>query len=85
MPDASYVVSPERAAEERLRILWKDLDATLDIYRECKNNLEQEPDRKKELDHYMKIAEEHLKVLSREIEEINRLVHGIPDNSPEVN
>lgn len=85
LPDASYVVSPEHAAEEHLRVLWKAMDSTLDIYRECKDTLRQDPGRQEELQHYMNTAEEHLKVLSREIEEINRLVHGNHDNGPEVN
>ncbi len=53
--------------------MWKEMDHTLDVYRECRSLLkDQSPERRRELQFYMRTAEAQMKKLSREMEELNR-------------
>ncbi|HHY98013.1 MAG TPA: hypothetical protein GX509_04660 [Firmicutes bacterium] len=78
LPDVSYVKGAEEAAEDKAKELRSEMDRTLDIYRECKRLLESDTgERRKELDYYLTVAQNQLRELNRQLEqvtlEINRL------------
>ena len=73
LPSASYAKDAVTAAQEESEALWKEMDRTLDVYRECRRLLkEQSPERRRELEFYMRTAEAEMKKISRELEELNR-------------
>lgn len=73
LPNASYIKDPAKAAQEESEILRKEMDRTLDVYRECKNMLkDSSPEKQKELAFYMRVAEDQLKKLSQQLSELNR-------------
>lgn len=73
LPSASYVKDADKALQEESEALWKEMDHTLDVYRECRSLLkDQSPERRRELQFYMRTAEAQMKKLSREMEELNR-------------
>ncbi|MGE5593413.1 MAG: hypothetical protein ACM3X3_06995 [Betaproteobacteria bacterium] len=72
VPDVSHVKGPSEAAEEEAKALRAEMDRALDIYSECKRMLEKDEEgRKKELDYYMKVAQEQMRQLSSKLEEVN--------------
>ena len=73
LPNASYVKDVDEAAQAESDVLWKEMDHTLDIYREAKNMLKDgDHFRQKELSYYMALAENQMKTLSRQMEELNK-------------
>lgn len=73
LPNASYVKDVDEAAQAESEVLWKEMDRTLDIYHEAKAMLKDgDQARKKELSYYMTLAEDQMKSLSRQMEQINR-------------
>jgi len=73
LPNASYIKDAAQAAQEDSERLRKEMDRTLDIYRECKSLLkDSDPDKQRELSFYMRLAEDQLKRLSNELGELNR-------------
>ncbi|HHY47249.1 MAG TPA: hypothetical protein GX506_08145 [Firmicutes bacterium] len=71
LPDVSYVKGVEEATEDKARELRLEIDRTLDIYRECKKLMETDTgERRKELDYYLTIAQNQLKELNRQLEQV---------------
>lgn len=72
LPDVSYVKDTLEAAHEESSRLKREMDRVLDIYRECKVMLDSAaPDRKKEMEFYITLAEQQLKQLSNQLDELN--------------
>jgi len=81
LPNVSYVKDAQAAAQEESDALRQEMDRTLDIYRECKSMLkESSPERQKELSFYMSIAEDQLKKLSQQLEELNNKMKQITES-----
>lgn len=73
LPSVSYVKDAAEAAQAESDVLWKEMDHTLDIYREAKAMLKDgDPARQRELSYYTGVAEEQMKRLSRQMEELNK-------------
>ena len=73
LPSVSYVKDATEAAQAESEVLWKQMDRSLDIYRECKALLKDgEHERQKELSYCMEVAEAQMKQLSRQMEELNK-------------
>ncbi|NPV53270.1 MAG: hypothetical protein HPY71_07085 [Firmicutes bacterium] len=71
LPDVSYVKNAEEAAEDKVKELRSEMDMTLDMYRECKRLLEKDTgDRRKELDYYLTVAQNQLRELNRQLEQV---------------
>jgi len=84
LPNVSYVKDVEEAAQADSEALWKEMDRTLDIYREAKSLLKNaDPARQKELSYYMALAEDQMKTLSRQMEELNRHMKRLADREQE--
>ena len=79
LPSASYAKDAEAAAQAESEILWKEMDRTLDIYREAKARLKEDPARQKELEYYMRLAEEQMRKLSQQMEELNKHLKRITE------
>lgn len=80
LPNVSYVKDASTAAQEESETLWKDMDQSLDVFRECKALLQgADPERKKELTYYMRLAEEQMKKLSAQMDELNRHIRRISE------
>jgi len=78
LPSASYMRDAAKAAQAESEVLWKEMDRTLDIYRETKAMLRDgDPERRKELEYYMGVAEEQMKRLSQQMEELNKQMKRI--------
>lgn len=72
LPDASYVQDTLEAAQEESLRLKQEMDRVLDIYRECKTMLNTAaPEKKKEMEFYINLAEQQLKQLSTQLDELN--------------
>lgn len=81
LPSVAYVKDAEKAHMEESDRLRQEMDRTLDIYRECKTLMkETSPERERELAFYMHLAEERLKTLSRELEELNQQMQRMAKN-----
>ncbi|QUL98420.1 MAG: hypothetical protein IMF26_10480 [Candidatus Fermentithermobacillus carboniphilus] len=81
LPNVSYVTNAIEAAREESEALRQEMDRTLDIYRECKNMLkDSSPERQKELGFYMKLAEQQLKSLSQQLEELNKKMRQLAES-----
>lgn len=73
LPSFSYMKDAAATAQAESEVLWKEMDHTLDIYRECKAMLKDgESERHRELAYFMRVAEEQMKRLSRQMEELNK-------------
>lgn len=73
LPSVSYAKDADEAHHAESEALWKEIDHTLDVYRECRKLLnDQSPERRRELTFHMRTAEAEMKKLSREMEELNR-------------
>lgn len=84
LPDVTFVKDVEEAAQANSEMLWKEMDRTLDIYREAKNRLKDaDPSRHKELYYYMALAEDQMKTLSRQMEELNKHMKRLSDREQE--
>jgi len=83
LPNVSYVKGVEEAAHAESEALWNEMDRTLDIYREAKNMMKDDSARRKELAYYMALAEDQMKTLSRQMEEINRQMRRISERDME--
>lgn len=80
LPNVSYVKDASTAAQEESETLWKEMDRSLDLYRECKTLLQEAgPERKKELSYYMRLAEEQMKRLSAQMDELNKHMKKISE------
>jgi hypothetical protein len=80
LPAASYVKDAAEAAQTESEVLWKEMDRTLDIYREAKVMLKDgDPERRKEIEYYMRVAEEQMKKLSQQMEELNKHMKQITE------
>lgn len=78
LPNVSFIKDETQAATERSEALWREMDRTLDIYRECKALLKDaDPARQKELQYYIQIAEAEMKRLSQQLEELNEKMKRI--------
>ncbi len=72
LPNVSYVKNAAEAAEEEIFKLKQEMNRSLDIYRECKNMLNDSvPDKQEEIKFYIKLAEQQLKKLSYRLETLN--------------
>jgi uncharacterized protein YpiB (UPF0302 family) len=80
LPNASYVKDPDAQAKEESDALWEEMDRTLDIYRECRSLVQKDPERKKELQYYLQIAETEMKRLTREMEKLNERMKQLDGN-----
>ena len=66
--------------EEEAESLWKEMDHSLDVYRECKALLQEaNPERRKELEYYMRLAEDQMKRLSAQMDVLNRQMKRIAE------
>ncbi len=84
LPNASYVKGVDEAAQAESETLWKEMDRTLDIYREAKNMLRDgDLARQKELSYYTALAEDQMKTLSRQMEELNKHMKRLADRETE--
>lgn len=84
LPDASYVKDAAEMAQSEADVLWKEMDHTLDVYRECKSMLKNgHPDRQRELSYYMGVAEEQMKRLSQQMEDLNKHMKRIASRDDE--
>jgi uncharacterized protein YpiB (UPF0302 family) len=73
LPNVSYVKNAAEAAREESAHLRREMDRNLDIYRECKTLLNtSSPERQEEMGFYMRLAENQLKGLSGQLEELNK-------------
>jgi uncharacterized protein YpiB (UPF0302 family) len=80
VPSVSYMKDAAGAAQAESEVLWKEMDRTLDIYREAKAMLKDgDPERRKELEYYMGVAEEQMKKLSQQMEELNKQMKRITE------
>ncbi len=80
LPSVAFVKDAEAAAHEQSEMLWKQMDHTLDVYRECRALLKNDTERRRELEYYMKTAEAQMKKLSQEMEELNRQMKRISES-----
>lgn len=81
LPNVSYVKDAPAAAQEQSEALWKEIDRSLDIYRECKSRLKNaDPERRRELSYYMRLAEEQMKVLSAQMDALNKHMKRISED-----
>ncbi len=81
LPNASYVKDAVEAAREESARLKREMDRTLDIYRECKTMLgRSSPERQKQIEFYIGLAEEQLKGLSDELEALNRKMEQLSES-----
>jgi hypothetical protein len=80
LPSVSFVKDAEEAASHQSEMLWQQMDRTLDIYRECRALLQNDTERRQELEYYMKIAEQQMKNLSQQMEELNRQMTRISES-----
>jgi hypothetical protein len=84
LPGVSYIKDASEAAQEESDALWKEMDHTLDIYRECKALLEEaRPERRRELEYYMRLAEEQMRKLSAQMDELNKHMKRISEHEPQ--
>jgi len=84
LPGVSYVKDLHEAVQEESDALWKEMDRTLDIYRECKTLLEgASPERRRELQYYMRLAEDQMRKLSAQMDELNRQMKRITSQEQE--
>lgn len=80
LPNVSYIKDASSAAEEEAESLWKEMDHSLDVYRECKALLQEaNPERRKELEYYMRLAEDQMKRLSAQMDVLNRHMKRIAE------
>jgi len=79
LPSASYVKDAAETAQAESDLLWDEMNRTLDIYRETKAILKDDPARQGELQYYMNVAEEQMKRLSRQMEELNKHMKRIAE------
>jgi hypothetical protein len=86
LPSVSYVKDATEAAQTESEVLWKQMDHTLDVYRECKALLKDgDHERQKELSYYMEVAEAQMKQLSRQMEELNKNIKRIAGQGEQEN
>ncbi|HHY11150.1 MAG TPA: hypothetical protein GX529_00815 [Firmicutes bacterium] len=72
LPDVSFVKDTVQAAQEESSKLKREMDRALDIYRECKTMLNASaPERQKEMEFYIALAEHQLRQLSHQLETLN--------------
>ena len=84
VPNVSYVKDASEAAQEESDALWKEMDRSLDIYRECKALLEEAgSERKRELSYYMRLAEEQMRKISAQMDELNKHMKRISEQDPQ--
>ncbi len=79
LPSVSYIEDPEKAMHHESEDLWKQMDHTLDLYRECRSLLQDDAQRKQELQYYMNLAEGQMRNLSRQMDELNRQMKRITE------
>lgn len=80
LPNFSYIKDASQAANEESEALWREMDHSLDVYRECRALLEEAgPERRRELSYYMKLAEEQMKKLSAQMDELNKHMKRISE------
>ncbi len=80
LPSSAFIEDAEEAAHHESETLWREMDRTLDIYRECRSMLQDDPERKRELEYYMRTAEEQMKRISRHMDELNRQMKRISES-----
>lgn len=82
LPDVSYVKDTLEAAQEESSRLKREMDRVLDIYRECKAMLNAAtPEKKKEMEFYIGVAEQQLKQLSSQLDELNAKMKQLSDQA----
>ncbi len=82
LPDVSYVKDTLEAAQEESSRLKREMDRVLDIYRECKAMLNAAtPEKKKEMGFYIGVAEQQLKQLSSQLDELNAKMKQLSDQA----
>ncbi len=79
LPSVSYIKDPEEAMHNESEDLWNQMDRTLDLYRECRSLLQDDDQRKQELQYYMNLAEGQMRNLSRQMDELNRQMKRITE------
>ncbi|MGI6627461.1 MAG: hypothetical protein ACOX4K_03830 [Bacillota bacterium] len=73
LPDVSYIKDAAEAAREESDNLRREMNKTLDIYRECKAMLNTgPPEKKEEMSFYIRLAEQQLRSLSSQLEDLNK-------------
>lgn len=81
LPNASFAKDAVEAANEESAKLKREMDRTLDIYRECKTMMDtSSPERQKKIQFYIGLAEKQLKGLSDQLETLNRKMQQLSES-----